>query len=275
MMGKRMPSLKRNKTAKNIEPYSKQEVCQMLGDKMSGIARYWLKLSDQQSLLERLEGMGHSIGASLDGCSLPVCGMILAPKSAGHTFASGGIEVGLANEVEKSSAHQGLMERARVFAELDAQIAVGSPIEDGEAEPNPQLDEMLARWRVASWRWEALALSGGCSEAQAMEGFALSVACVFEGAPGWPGMSLAPMTAPEDKDYHIEKGQRYFQQTLEDDPILEADVGGSIKTTWINRWKDQGEPAKMLRAALASLKERRELEEHAHAGRGVAPRLRV
>lgn len=251
--------------------YTSQEVRSKLAAKMEQMARYWLAEMRDPDLMARIEGLGHSIGSSLDGCSLDVCSMALAPVGVGEG-AERGFEPGLAKAVAQRAKKMGLLEQARAFALLPEGGEATASEEEG---PGRQAeDQMLARWRVASWRWRAAAESGACGEEEAMVGFAISVASVFEGAPGWGGVTMQPMPHEEDKASHIGLNERYFEPLGEQDPIRVSDFGGQVRIGWVNRWSDKGGLSQDLRARLTAIEERSVLGGASAPGRAVGkPRI--
>ena len=237
-------------------PFDFAEQRAMLSKHMAGIASYWCQTALSQgqpdTISYRIDGAGHSILAAIDGCGIAICSLAVASRMEQGCEEAAGFEGGLADEVlgrlEIASA-RALCEQ---FASLEGWVPAG-----GE---NFGEDLILGAMRLSEGRWSMRHDSGECCRMEALSGFVGSMACVLEGFAPQIGFALRSRPAEEDKQWHIDRGERWHPPLGGDDPVEICDCAGSLRYAWSRRWGRGSDGAMSLEARCVAAAQAKELE---------------
>lgn len=66
------------------------------------------------------------------------------------------------------------------------------------------------------------------SEKEKLEGLAFSILTILDGGTTLPGFIVAPITDPEDKEYHITEGEDYYPENHHIEDKIKGDIAGAL-----------------------------------------------
>jgi hypothetical protein len=122
-------------------------------------------------------------------------------------------------------------------------------------------DLLLGSMRLAASYWDRQASLGLATRDEAFHGFAISIACAIEGFGDQPGFATRSCPAEEDKQYHIDKGERWHPPLGEADPVRRHDCAGSLRYAWSRRWGADSDMSIALIQRRAAFDEARTISE--------------
>lgn len=262
---------------------STQEAQNRLARSFCGQCEYWKTVSSTsdgpKSTAERIDGVGYSMLALMDGNSGAMGGMAIANKSvvdASGKSSAARLDPELLSAMARVCGQEGLVERAIEFGSARGRLEL---IAERDPCSHVEMFEFMGRLRAAAIRWTAWAGGDEHLWRQACDGFLMSACALIEGrCEGFEGLALAAITNNGyDEESLCQAGQNWMPPLAEEDPLMQGDLGGDWRYAWSRIWGEESPNARILQGMMAAEEQALELAaaviEDKSAQQHAAPRI--
>lgn len=230
-------------------------------------------------MADRIDGLGYSMLALMDGNSGALGGMALANKraveSSGESRAAR-LDPGLLAAMAEASGQGGLSVRAIEFGGVCGRLEL---IAARDEEHHVEMFEFMGRLRAAAIRWANWAGADDALAGQACDGFAMSACALIEGlCEGFEGLAMAAVTSNGyDEASCRQRGENWPPLLDGGDPLMVGDMGGDWRYAWSRTWGGDAPNAIILQEMMAAKAEASAIGEHVPQSKNVpqhgAPRI--
>lgn len=273
----------KNDNKKHPRQLSTQEAQNRLARSFFGLCEYWktttADLGGPKNTGERIDGVGYSMLALMDGNSGAMGGMAMANKSAVEASRKSGaarLDPDLLRAMAKVCGQKDLVERAIDFGSARGRLELIAERDPGS---HVEMFEFMGRLRAAAIRWTAWAGGDEHLGRQACDGFLMSACALIEGrCEGFEGLALAALTNNGyDEESLCQAGMNWMPPLAEDDPLMQGDLGGDWRYAWSRIWGAESPNARILQEMMAAEEQALELGaaviEDKDAKKNFAPRI--